>query len=128
VYAGFDVPVNYDPILGKLIVWGEDRAAACSRMIRALQESVILGVKTPVEFLLDVISSQAFQAGDTHTHFIEENFADWHPDKVADEPAALGFVANEMVGPKVAMHAGPVSETGEPPSPWQTLGPWDMAR
>jgi acetyl-CoA carboxylase biotin carboxylase subunit len=128
VYAGFDVPMNYDPILGKLIVWGEDRAAACSRMIRALKESVILGVKTPTEFLLDVLSSEAFQSGDTHTHFIEEHFADWRPDKSSDELAALGFVANEMVGPKVTVNAGVVSESGEPPSPWQTLGPWDMAR
>ncbi len=59
--------MHYDPILGKLVVWAEDRPAAIARMIRALKECVILGVKTQIEFLLDVLSSDAFRRGDIHT-------------------------------------------------------------
>jgi len=128
VYAGFEVPVHYDPILGKLIVWAEDRPAACARMIRALKESVILGVKTPIEFLLDVISSKEFQRGDTHTHFIEDNFSQWQPDRAADDAALLGFAANDLVGPRAVGTQAGESEPVGPPSPWHTLGSWDLAR
>ncbi len=127
VYSGCQVPVQYDPILGKLVVWAENREAACRRMIRALRESVILGVKTPVEFLLDVIGSPAFQAGDTHTRFIEEHFAQWRPSRDQDHLAALGFVAEGLYGPQ-ARAADVCVSTREPLSPWLTLGSWDLAR
>jgi len=128
VRAGLDVPVEYDPILGKLVVWAEDRPAACARMIRALKETIILGVKTPIEYLLDILSSRDFQSGDTHTHFIEEHFSGWQPDTDADETAALGFVANDMVGSKIAASAEGDLRSSEPPSPWRTLGAWDLAQ
>jgi acetyl-CoA carboxylase biotin carboxylase subunit len=128
IRAGLNVPVEYDPILGKLIVWAEDRPAACARMIRALKETVILGVKTPIEFLLDILSSREFQSGDTHTHFIEEHFSGWQPDTAADEMAALGFVANDMVGSKTSASVEPGLQSSEPLSPWRTLGAWDLAQ
>jgi acetyl-CoA carboxylase biotin carboxylase subunit len=129
VYGGCDVPVHYDPILGKLVVWAEDRRAACARMIRALKETVILGVKTPIEFLMDVIASAAFQAGEIHTRFIEDNFADWRPDREADQTALLACVASEMLAPSLAAGAGsPSSAKPLHVSPWHTLGAWDMGR
>lgn len=127
VYSGWEVPVNYDPILGKLVVWAEHRQAACARMIRALKECVILGVKTPMEFLLDVLSCTAFQSGDTHTHFIEEHFPSWKPSTEGDELAAVGFVVNEMLGPR-ASERGSQAGPSQPLSPWHRLGAWDLAR
>jgi acetyl-CoA carboxylase, biotin carboxylase subunit len=126
VYTGFEVPVHYDPILGKLIVWAEDRQSAVARMIRALKESAILGVKTPVEFLLDVLSSAQFQSGDTHTRFIDEHFTNWKPDPAGDALAAVGFALHDMACPKIPQHAaaGPAEQL----SPWQTLGAWDLCR
>jgi acetyl-CoA carboxylase, biotin carboxylase subunit len=126
VYAGFQVPVQYDPILGKLVVWAEDRPSAVARMIRALKECVILGVKTPIEFLLDVVSSEPFRSGRTHTGFIEDNFAEWQPDQVLDDLVVLGYVADEMVGPGFAVEARPKGD--EWLSPWQRLGTWDLGR
>jgi acetyl-CoA carboxylase, biotin carboxylase subunit len=126
IYGGFAVPVNYDPILGKLIVWAEDRAAACARMTRALQESVLLGVKTPVEFLLDVISSEPFRSGDIHTRFIEEHFSQWKPDTSTDDVAALGFVLNDMAGVRPARSTQADTGTAEQQSPWQRLGALDL--
>lgn len=128
VYSGCEVPIHYDPILGKLVVWADNRPSACARMIRALKETVILGVKTPIEFLLDILCSVEFQAGSTHTRFIEDHFSRWRPDPGADEPAALAFTAYEMLGPKVASTIGAGMERVGPVSPWNRLGAWDMAR
>ncbi len=128
IYSGFAVPVHYDPILGKLVVWGEDRQAAIARMIRALQECVILGVKTPIEFLIDVLSTKAFQAGDTHICFIDENFPDWKPDNTGDELAAIGFVADQITRPPVQQIDSNNVRSRGPVSPWHRLGAWDLGR
>lgn len=125
VYGGLEVPVNYDPILGKLVVWAEDRESACQRMIRALKETVILGVSTPIEFLLDIVSSKEFRSGDLHTGFIDDNFSHWKPDHTADPLAAIGYVAGELAGSSSAS-AGPVTASAEAGSPWRTLGAWDI--
>jgi acetyl-CoA carboxylase, biotin carboxylase subunit len=128
IYSGFHVPVHYDPILGKLVVWGENRQFAIARMLRALRECVILGVKTPIEFLMDVLSTEAFKAGDTHTGFIEEHLADWKPDASADELAAVGFVVDQMTRPSAQIPATADGRSPGPVSPWHRLGAWDLAR
>jgi acetyl-CoA carboxylase biotin carboxylase subunit len=128
LYSGCEIPVNYDPILGKLVVWAEDRQSACARMIRGLKECVILGVKTPVEFLLDILSSAEFQSGNTHTRFVEEHFSYWRPSAEGDDQALLGYTASELIGPTVRTLTGEDAPRTRFPSPWQTLGAWDMAR
>jgi acetyl-CoA carboxylase, biotin carboxylase subunit len=128
IYSGFTIPVHYDPILGKLVVWAENRTAAVARMTRALKECVILGVKTPVEFLLDVLDCAAFRNGDIHTGFIDEHFAQWQPAESADLKAALGFVLHEMAGPKHVESRQGIAAAHDRSSPWLTLGAWDLAR
>jgi len=127
IYTGFEVPVHYDPILGKLVVWAEDRPSACAKMIRALQECVILGVKTPIEFLMDVIASEPFQTGDLHTLFIEENFTQWKPDQTANDTAAIAFVIHDQMAPSVSAPVRVAGQEADWSSPWQRLGRWDMA-
>jgi acetyl-CoA carboxylase biotin carboxylase subunit len=128
IYTGFQVPVQYDPILGKLVAYAEDRPAAVARMIRALQECVVLGISTPIEFLLDVVSSEPFRSGDTHTGFIEEHFALWQPHSEGFETNVICFVVDEM-SPRqaVAQLNGQPGNTGAA-SPWLTLGAWDIGR
>jgi acetyl-CoA carboxylase, biotin carboxylase subunit len=128
IYSGFNVPVHYDPILGKLVVWGENRQSAIARMLRALKECVILGVKTPIEFLTDVLSTEAFKAGDTHTGFIDEHLADWKPDASVDEWAAVGFVVDRITRPSAQMPPTADGRSPGPVSPWQRLGAWDLGR
>ncbi|MBI4965436.1 MAG: acetyl-CoA carboxylase biotin carboxylase subunit [Desulfomonile tiedjei] len=128
IYSGFEVPVHYDPILGKLVVWAENRPSACARMIRALKECVILGVKTPIEFLLDVVSSAAFQRGDLHTCFIEENFAEWKSDEAANDAAAIAFVVHDQSGASRSDRGQASDQPVDWASPWQRLGQWDSAR
>ncbi len=123
VYGGCDVPVEYDPILSKLVVHAENRELAIQRMIRALESYAILGVKTPIGFLIDVISSQPFKDGETTTDFIDVHFGDWSPDRGGLDLAVLAHAADAMApkgfGPQVAgvakrLHVGP----------WQALGHW----
>ncbi len=122
IYSGFQVPVEYDPILSKLIVCAEDRAQATQRMIQALKGYIILGVKTPVPFLIDVLKSEAFMKGDTFTDFIDTHFCGWKPGRDDVDAACAAFIIDELSHtgkPRAA--AGP--ESAEI-SPWQTLGLW----
>ena len=126
VHAGFEVPVHYDPILCKLVAHAQDRPTALARMVRALREYVILGVDTPMEMMIDLISSEEFVAGRTHTSMVPEFLAGWIPDPKGDELALLGQAVWEAVGAR-----GPVVEGGAGPaemwpSPWKTLGGWDI--
>ena len=97
-------------------------------MIRSLGECVILGVKTPIEFMIDVMSSTDFRSGNTHTWLIEEQFESWQPDPSVERTAIMGFVANELINPDTGAAARPAAGSVDPLSPWQTLGAWDMAR
>ena len=90
VETGSEVGIHYDPMLAKLIVWGETRSVALQTMERALQETILLGVTTNVGFLLNLIRHPAFQAGTIHTHFLTE-----HPIDATTPPSkALWAVAN----------------------------------
>jgi len=128
LYTGAQVPMQYDPILGKLVVWAEDRHAAIERMVRALKECVILGVKTPIELMIDVLRSEPFRTGDVHTRLIDDHFSSWQPDRALDHLAAMAFVANEILGPVPGTVSTRDSIGRGMRSPWQTLGAWDMTR
>ena len=72
VYIGWTVPNEYDPLLGKLIAWGSDRADAIARLRRALGEYYAAGIKTNVGLFQRIIASRDFQAGDIHTKWLDE--------------------------------------------------------
>ncbi len=127
IRSGQEVPVYYDPILGKLVVWAEHRPAAIQRMIRALRQCVILGVKTPVEFLIDVLSSEQFAEGQTQTDLIPSHFGQWKPSADGDEIGAIGAAAAEFALGRPRAAEGMVHELGIP-SPWETIGRFDSAR
>lgn len=72
IYPGFVVPSCYDSLLGKVIVWGSDRAETLNRAKRALSEFIIDGVATTIPFHEKVINHPVFQSGKFNTHFVEE--------------------------------------------------------
>ncbi len=74
LYAGLQVPLFYDPLLAKLIVWGKDRPQAIARMRRALFEYHILGVRTTLPFARWLMEHPRFIAGDMSTDFIAEEW------------------------------------------------------
>jgi acetyl/propionyl-CoA carboxylase alpha subunit len=121
VYEGFEVPMEYDPILGKLIAAAETREAARLRMIRALESYPILGIRTTIPFLIDVLKSDAFASGNTCIDFVDRHFENWRQNTEHADLARIAYVVDELVSP-----IKPV--TGEKnrgwPSPWETLGNW----
>ncbi|MCF8010497.1 MAG: acetyl-CoA carboxylase biotin carboxylase subunit [Clostridiales bacterium] len=70
-YTGWTVPSNYDSLIGKLIVWGEDREEAVSRMQRALDEYEIQGIKTNIPFHRRVLRNAFFRRGEIYTNFVQ---------------------------------------------------------
>lgn len=73
VYEGYEIPIYYDSMISKLIVWGKTRQIAIERMRRALYEYKITGVKTSVKFLERIMETPDFVEGKYDTHFIEKN-------------------------------------------------------
>ncbi len=70
VYEGYVVPLEYDPLLSKLVTWGKTRTEAIHRMLRALAEYQIYGIKTTIPFFKRILLHPKFIAGDYNTHFI----------------------------------------------------------
>ncbi len=74
-YEGYDIPIHYDSLIGKLITHGQDRMTAIRKMQRALREFIITGVKTTIPFHQFVMSHPDFQKGRFSTSFVEEHFS-----------------------------------------------------
>lgn len=91
VYEGFDVPIHYDPMLAKLIVWGEDRDQAIARSKRALREFTLHGLVHNLPFHLWTLDQPSFIDGTYTTAFVEREFdADnWLPELEPDTTEAL---------------------------------------
>jgi len=126
IYPGCPVPVEYDPILAKLIVHAADRRTAAARMLRALEEYVILGVRTPIPFLMDVVRSEAFLSGETCTDFIPRNFPSWRPRTDLRELACAAWVADELTRPPKGTAPGSAAPDPGQESPWSRLGHWRL--
>ena len=130
VYEGYTVPMDYDPMIAKLIAWGSDRDEALDRMRRALGDFRIGGVKTTLPFHRALIDHPAFRAGDIDTHFI-----DTHPlDLAATRGDGLERVA--LAAALVSAHddrrrlaqAGRAAPAGRAMSPWKRAGLTDAVR
>jgi acetyl-CoA carboxylase biotin carboxylase subunit len=78
-YEGAEIPVHYDPMISKLVVWGEDRRAAVARMRRALDEYQVRGIETNLAFHRRCMRHADFIAGDFDTGFIGRNAAELAP-------------------------------------------------
>lgn len=79
IEAGEELPVHYDSLLAKIIVWGRDREHALARLGRALAETKIDGITTTLDFHHRLLTEQAFLDNDVHTQFIKESMYAKHP-------------------------------------------------
>ena len=70
-YAGYEIPSNYDSLIGKLIVHSPNRESAINRMERALEETIIEGPKTTIPFHQAIMKDKKFRSGDFDTGFLE---------------------------------------------------------
>ena len=120
---GTTVGVEYDPILAKLIVHAPDRDLAIAKMINALKDYKILGIKTSRKFMMDILAHPEFKAGRTYTDFIDRNMGERTIEKELVELAAAVSSAALMSKPSVSTGAG-VKQMR--PLPWQTIGTWEI--
>ncbi len=104
LYPGLQVPLYYDPLLSKLIVWGRDRAQAIARLRRALDEYQIIGVRTTLPFARWLVDHPRYQAGDFSTDFIAQEWGARVSQQEA-EVAAEG-ASDELTSEQVAALVG----------------------
>jgi 3-methylcrotonyl-CoA carboxylase alpha subunit len=114
---GTEVGVNYDPMLAKLVVWGETRDIAISKSIHSLDEVLFLGVKTNRDYLKRLLSHKDFIAGKTHTHFIPDHKEDLLPQSSSDRDLADMIAALSFGEKRVIVQGSPLAEK----TPWTEL-------
>lgn len=124
VFPGFAISPYYDPMISKLIAWGDTRAAAILRMRRALQEYRIVGVRTNIPFHQMLLNSHRFMAGVFDTRFIEERFSIHEEINEADQEIAAimsTLVAhhNQQVASQFVM------KNKRDTSNWKWVGRWE---
>jgi acetyl-CoA carboxylase biotin carboxylase subunit len=124
VYDGWVVPMDYDPLLAKLAVWAETRDEAARRMIRALREYDVGGIRTNIGFFRQILEDPEFRAGRLHTGFIDEFFARRAAEQPPDEMRAVAALAAALHS-AVAPSAAPQRESA---SRWLQCGREDLLR
>jgi 3-methylcrotonyl-CoA carboxylase alpha subunit len=117
VEEGADVPVQYDPMLAKLIAHGESREMAIDRAVGALRAFPILGVRTNIPFLIKVLGRPAFREGRVHTGFVDEHLS------ALLEPPALSPVITAAAEFVRAAPCPPGASVVRP-DPWSDLTGW----
>lgn len=102
VYEKYEIPIHYDPMIGKLIVWATNRQFAIERMCRALDEYKITGIKNNITYLHSIMQVDDFVRGDYNTSFIEKHAAELvaahtPKDKEAEDMTLIAAFVNYMV-------------------------------
>jgi acetyl-CoA carboxylase biotin carboxylase subunit len=126
VYEGSEISVFYDPMISKLIVWGENREQAIERMARALSEYRVGGIRTNLAFHRRVMKNAAFQSGRYSTAYIEEQKAELlRPLEIEESQLDLALAAAAIH----ALEAAPVAQAkgdggGNERSVWQQTKTW----
>jgi 3-methylcrotonyl-CoA carboxylase alpha subunit len=126
VRQGDRIGIHYDPLIAKVIVWGEDRAAAVGRLGAALAELRIAGLTTNREFLYRLATSPAYRTGELDTGFIARYRAALLPP-IAPAPAAALAAASlaRVLDQQESLEAPPDPE-GDPWSPWRRRDGWRL--
>ncbi|MEX1191750.1 MAG: acetyl-CoA carboxylase biotin carboxylase subunit [Brumimicrobium sp.] len=91
---GMEIPIYYDPMIAKLVTWGEDRKQAIERMIEAIDHYEISGLRTTLDFGKYVMKHSAFRSGDFDTNFIKHYFEDPNIIHEAQEEEKRALVAS----------------------------------
>ena len=122
VYEGWTVPIDYDPLLSKLVVWAESRDEALRRMRRAVAEYRVVGVKTTLPLFERILAHPAFGAGDIDTSFIDRALTAGkdRPGRVAE--IAVAAAAIQAYEERRAARLSPPGAGGAAISPWGAAG------
>ena len=115
---GMEIPIYYDPMISKLITHGSNRTEAIDRMLRAMDDYVITGVKTTIPFCRFAIDHKSFRSGDFDTNFVKQHFKpEYLDEQYPEEERAAAVLVNELL--KQAQSGQKASnETGASKSNW----------
>jgi acetyl-CoA carboxylase, biotin carboxylase subunit len=109
VYEGWTVPNDYDPLLAKLIAWGNSREETIARLRRALEESTVTGIKTNIALFRRLLTEPDFLRNEIHTKWLDELLARHPPPAAADESSSADAAA-------IAAAVYHASQAGKPPA------------
>ncbi len=126
VRQGDRITPDYDPLIAKLIVRAEDRAAAIQKLNRALADFEIVGVAANLDLLRAIAAHPAFIAGEIDTCFVERRLDQLAapPLTEGDETAILAAAAAARLGDLRAQEAAAAVKSGDPWSPWGVGDAW----
>jgi 3-methylcrotonyl-CoA carboxylase alpha subunit len=127
VRQGDRVTPFYDPMLAKIIVWGEDRPAALSRLRRALAETAILGVVTNLGLLARIAAHPEFAAAALDTGFIERHRDVLLPAHRPAPGAVLAAAAVARLLARASAAAATAARSSDPNSPWARIDGWRLS-
>jgi len=126
VYPGFEVTPFYDPMIAKMIVWGETRAQAILRMRRALEEYRIVGVRTNIPFHQTMMDSHRFMGGQYDTRFVEERFSMEEAEESRQDFSEIAAILATMVAHReTERSANTVQRNERDASNWKWVGRWE---
>jgi len=126
VRQGDAITPHYDPMIAKLVVWGEDRAIALGRMRAALAAYEIVGVSTNVEFLSRVVAGKAFSSADLDTGLIERCRAELFPEDAGPDDLDFAAAALAELRSELAQAATSAGISADPHSPWNIVDGWRL--
>jgi acetyl-CoA carboxylase biotin carboxylase subunit len=126
IYPGFEISPYYDSLISKLITWGETRAEAILRMRRALEEFILVGVRTNIPFHQNLMDSHRFMGGQFDTRFIEQRFSMEAADINKDDHAEIAAILATLVAHRQTQRAANIIQRGaRDTSNWKWLGRWE---
>jgi acetyl-CoA carboxylase biotin carboxylase subunit len=123
VYEGCEVSIYYDPMIAKLITWGENRVEAILRMRRALREYQVRGIKTNIAFNQWILRHPRFMSGDINTSFIDDEYPSRRKDELyPHKEIALASAAIAALHREQEATLRLLAKTANEKSPWQDYG------
>jgi len=127
VYSGIEITPFYDPMIAKLVVWGETRGQAILRMRRALEEYRIVGVRTNIPFHQTMMDSHRFMGGQYDTRFVEERFAmpEAGDERETHHPEIAAAFATLVAHHETERAAQFVMRNERDTSNWKWVGRWE---
>ena len=126
VYPGFEITPFYDPMIAKLIVWGETRAQAILRMRRALEEYRIVGVRTNIPFHQTLMDSHRFMGGQYDTRFVEERFSMEDAEENRENQDEVAAILATLVAHRETERSAQIVNRNErDASNWKWVGRWE---
>ena len=126
VLEGDEISIYYDSMIAKLVAYGADRPQAQQKLIAALAQTAVLGVKTNIELLTKVVQEPDFSTGKINTHFIAQ-----HSDSLLSTPGkashrALIFAAVDQLRANETAAHSKLRASSDPHSPWGMANGWRL--